>query len=154
MLSEISEPTVALLDDFRLFLNDYVIMNRLLKTEESPSGHLSLALRLACDDYNNTPPLIPKVLIPESFPNTNMLFHGGAIIVFKQVGLMHLRNQLSYNDGGISVQINEKEGQYRQWYQDYRAEYQRWIEQYKTSRNYEGFFGNLGSEYALGRYVW
>ena len=130
-------------------MNDLVDVNRLLQVEELTDEKLSLALKLALDQFNNTPPLISsKQLNCDTFPDTDLLFHGGAVNAMKMAGLMHLRNQLSYNDGGISVNINEKEGQYRQWYADYRAEWSTRVKDLKVALNYEGAFGSVSSEYA------
>lgn len=149
MISQITEPTSGFVDTFRMFMNDLLDVNRLLQTEELTNEKLALALRLAMDQFNNTPPLISQKWTEcELFPDTDLLFHGGAVNAFKMAGLMHLRNQLTYSDGGIQVNTNEKEGSYRQWYMDYRAEWKERIKDIKISLNYEGAFGHVSSEYA------
>lgn len=148
MYSSIETPAQETIDLLRMFLNDLEDVNRLLRVEELPDEKLSTAIKLAIDEFNTTPPLVYNVNIAEQFPSMAMLMHGASIYCLKMAGLMHLRNQLSYNDGGIQVAINEKEAQYRQWYSDYRNEWRMWVKEWKVSRNYEDSLGEVRSEYS------
>lgn len=150
MLEYIESPSQDALDMFRLSINDLVEVNRLLDTQQLDDSRLSLALKMAVDEYNSKPPIIgPRITRMEDFPSATMLFHGASVNAFKMSGLMQLRNMLPYNDGGVNVSINDFEDRYMRWMQDYRNEWKTWIIDFKSSKNYENAFGSSSSEYAL-----
>jgi hypothetical protein len=50
-----------------------------------------------------------------NFPRTGLLLQGALIFMLRARGLLHLRNQVSYSDGGFSVNLDDKSGMYAQW---------------------------------------
>lgn len=51
----------------------------------------------------------------EQFPKTALLLNGAVIQMCQSKGFLHLRNQISYNDAGFSVNLDDKSSAYAQW---------------------------------------
>ena len=51
----------------------------------------------------------------QRFPKTSLLLDGAMVMMLQGRGLLHLRNQVSYNDAGFSVNLDDKSGFYAQW---------------------------------------
>jgi hypothetical protein len=138
----------------RLFLNDTPELNRLIRTQESTDEKLDLALRLATDDYNITPPLLdtPQVW---NFPSLYLLIYGASIQVLRSAGLLQSRNELAYSSGGVSVRIFDKTQLYQSWIAQFVAEYERKKQNYKISVNINAALASgISSEYSVLNYFW
>lgn len=59
----------------------------------------------------------------QQFPKTALLLDGAMVMMLQARGLMHLRNQVSYNDAGLSVNLDDKSGYYAQWLGQLKASY-------------------------------
>ena len=70
----------------------------------------------------------------ERFPNTTLLLDAAMIYMFQAMGLLHLRNQISYNDAGFSVNLDDKSGHYAQWLNQKYSMYMADLKQFKRSR--------------------
>lgn len=58
----------------------------------------------------------PETSYPlETFPKTALLLEGSVLQMCEGKGFLHLRNQISYNDAGFSVNLDDKSGVYAQW---------------------------------------
>lgn len=68
-----------------------------------------------------------------SFPNRTLLVQGAFVQALKARALLHLRNQVSYNDAGLSVGIEDKYAQYMQIAQGEEQEYQRMLARLKAT---------------------
>lgn len=138
----------------RLFLNDTPELNRLIRTQESDDAHLDLAIRLAIDDYNVTPPPLGVYTI-ENFPSIWFLIYGAAINVLRSAGLLQSRNELAYSSGGVSVRIFDKTQNYQSWILQFAAEYERKKVNFKMSMNIaNAMAGGVPSEYSVLHYFW
>lgn len=138
----------------RLFLNDTPQLNRLVRQEESNDERLDLALLLAVDDYNVTPPLLGNLTVA-NFPSLWMLIYGATIQVLRSQGLLQSRNELAYSSGGVSVRIFDKTQNYQSWIAQFVAEYERKKQNYKIAQNISGALGGgVSSEYAVLNYFW
>lgn len=133
----------------RLFLNDTPELNRLIRRQESDDAKLDLALLLAIDDYNITAPPLGDVSIV-NFPSTWLLVYGATIQVLRSAGLLHSRNDLTYQSGGVSVRIFDKTPHYQSWINQFVQEYESKKRTFKIARNINsGFSGGISSEYRL-----
>jgi hypothetical protein len=138
----------------RLFLNDTPELNRLIRRQESTDAKLDLAMRLAIDDYNITPPFLGTSTIA-NFPSLFLLIYGSSIQVLRSAGLLHSRNELVYSSGGVSVRIFDKTALYQSWINQFVAEYERKKSNYKLAANINGALaGGVSSEYGLLNYFW
>ena len=118
----------------RLFLNDTVELNRLIRRSESSDEKLDLALQLAIDDYNITPPPLGNSDIV-NFPSLYLLLYGATIQVLRSAGLLHARNDVIYNSGGLTVRLWDKTQLYQSWIRDFVTEYERKKLTLKISQN-------------------
>ena len=138
----------------RLFLNDTPELNRLIRTQESNDEKLDLALALAVDDYNMTPPLLGAQQVA-NFPSLYLLIYGASIQVLRSAGLLQSRNELAYSSGGVSVRIFDKTQLYQSWIAQFMAEYERKKQNFKISLNIDAALaGGVSSEYSILNYFW
>lgn len=138
----------------RLFLNDTAELNRLIRVQESNDEKLDLALALAVDDYNMTPPLLGSQSVA-NFPSLYLLIYGAAIQVLRSAGLLQSRNELAYSSGGVSVRIFDKTQLYQSWIAQFVAEYERKKQNFKISLNIDAALGaGVSSEYSILNYFW
>lgn len=138
----------------RQYLRDYPELNRLIDGEETSDRMLAWSVIDALDDINNTPPLIGTFTI-ETFPYRHLLMRGTVLAVLESVGLLQTRNQISYSDGGISVNASDKAPMIMNWINMLRGQYEQKKQQYKIAVNIsEAFDGDavLSDYYFLGGY--
>lgn len=91
----------------RKFMNDFPHLNELRGVAECDEPDLRLYAVMALDDYNSSPPLITPVSF-ENHPSVQLLMLGTICYAFLSKGILQLRNNLQYNDGGIVVNIWDK----------------------------------------------
>jgi hypothetical protein len=138
----------------RLFLNDTPELNRLIRREESTDEKLDLAMDMATDDYNITPPLL-GVSTLANFPSLYLLIYGSTIQVLRSAGILQSRNELAYSSGGVSVRIFDKTQLYQSWINQFIAEYERKKNNFKISTNINNAMaGGVASEYSILNYFW
>ena len=132
----------------RLYLRDFPELNRLISGEESSDRMIAWAIIDALDDYNTTPPFIGAASI-SSFPSTSLLREGAVIRILESVGLLQVRNQMNYSDGGVSVSVSDKAPLLMGWIQMLRQSYEQKKVRIKSSMNVEMAFEGDGvhSEY-------
>jgi len=91
----------------RDFIKDHDTLNRLLKfVEENPDEYLDLYLNMALGFLNSVPPYLGE-LDMESFPIPSLLIHQASIECLISNGILSARNDLTYNNGGITVKISD-----------------------------------------------
>jgi len=138
----------------RKFLRDIDELNRLLDRKESSDNQLELALDMAMDDWNNTPP--PLYIVDYSnFPSPNLLLRGAVIQVLTSAGILYSRNKLDYNDGGIAVRVSDQAAEYIGWLNMIYVDYEKKKLALKMAINLAACWGNVYSEYSqinLGRW--
>lgn len=138
----------------RLFLNDTPELNRLIRRQESTDAKLDLAMRLAIDDYNITPPMLGTTTI-ENYPSLFLLIYGSSIQVLRSAGLLHSRNELVYSSGGVSVRIFDKTQLYQSWIAQFVAEYEQKKANFKIAQNVNSSLASgVQSEYSILSYFW
>jgi hypothetical protein len=69
-----------------------------------------------------------------NFPKTALLLDGAMMVMLESQGLLHLRNQISYNDAGFSVNLDDKAGHYAQWLAQKATVFLQDLKQFKRSR--------------------
>lgn len=109
--------------ELRNFIRDKPELNTLVENETDDSG-LAAAIEDAVDDYNNTLPLVREYTI-DNFPSKSLLKIGATIWVLKSAGMMMSRNHLTYSDGGISIEKDEKTQLYQSWLDRFEPEWER-----------------------------
>lgn len=129
----------------RAFLGDTPEDNKLIEDRELSDDKLRLALNLALDEYNNTPPFETRTFA--TFPSLSIIIHGGAIHALVMAGIVQTRNYLNFSDGGIQEVISDKGPAYQSWIQNLMGKYREEAMALKTSLNMERNFGCIPSPY-------
>ena len=70
----------------------------------------------------------------ERFPKTSLLLDGAMLYMLESKGLLHLRNQVSYNDASFSVNLDDKSGHYAQWLATKATVFFQELKEFKRSR--------------------
>lgn len=139
------------IDRLRRFVRDREELNRLLDFEkESEDKDLKIALESALDEINGFPPIIKHWSFDE-FPYPSLLLRGAAIWLLESAGIMKSRNRLQYQDGGTSVNVNDKAGEYQSWIQNFTQKYFQRLKQFKVQKNMDRAWGGFQSDYHRDR---
>lgn len=89
----------------REYLRDYEELNRLMEfKEESKDINLELCLEMALGEANALVPATDDYLF-ESHPMPNLIVLGAIPHVLISCTILRARNELTYNNGGITVKI-------------------------------------------------
>jgi hypothetical protein len=107
-------PMLGLIQRFRTRILDNDPLKNVLegKLEFTPA-QIEGFITEAFYDINEAEPQTFDTL--DQFPKTSLLLQGALIFMLRARGLLHLRNQISYNDAGFSVNLDDKAGYYAQW---------------------------------------
>ena len=92
----------ALVHRIRQFNRDYAELNRIVEGQESSDRDILLAVALAVDDINMTPPMIrfsPEEMIQNGW--APLLVIGATLNLLRSLILHYQRNDLPFNDGGL-----------------------------------------------------
>lgn len=133
----------------RVFLRDHAELNRLLKfEEENADDSLDLYVNMALGYLNNIPPRVGNFNI-ENFPIPSLVIHQAAIEALVSNGILQSRNEITYNNGGISVKISDK-SRYLPYLNELNRLVAREIDAFlkmKISINVDGAWGGVHSPY-------
>ena len=134
----------------RDFIKDKEPLNRLLKfIEENTDDELDLYINMALGFLNFIPPYLNGVSIT-NFPMPSLLIHQATIECLISNSIVQARNDLTYNNGGVTVKISDGDRYLRMLQQLYRmtdleiAAYK----QLKIQININGGWGGVYSPYA------
>ena len=135
-------------DRLRDFLDDTVAQNDLEGVEESTDWELYMALEDTWDELNYGFEPIDVVYNTINEVPWGILRLGAVIQVLISKGIGSARNTLTYNDaGGITVKDKDKFGRYTVWFNTLIADYRRKAQALKRSKNIDGAYGGVESEY-------
>ncbi len=129
-------------------------MNRLIDGVETSDRLIAWAVIDTLDDISNTPPMLGFFSV-DTFPYKHLLLRGTVIAILESVGLLQMRNQISYSDGGISVQASDKAPMIMQWISMLRTMYEQKKKDFKMAYNLQqGFDAQsiMSDYYFLGGY--
>ena len=90
----------------RLFLRDFEALNRITKGLDHNDRHIGWSVLDTLSDWSSTPPFVfDGSLATIVRQNWNHVFiRGVAISLLESLMFLHLRNFISYSQGGINVQ--------------------------------------------------
>jgi len=99
------------LDDYRTalrnFIKDHDVLNRLIEfKQENTDDELDLYINMALGFLNSIPPIITPFTIG-TFPIPALVIHQATIECLISNGIVMARNDLTFNNGGISVKISD-----------------------------------------------
>jgi hypothetical protein len=133
-MKKVQQDLADFVAEVRMYLRDYPELNRLIDGEETSDRMIAWAVIDALDLINNTPPFIGQYTCT-TFPMRSLLLRGTVISVLESVGLLQMRNQLNYSDGGISVSASDKAPMIMQWLQMLRASFDERLNRWKVASN-------------------
>lgn len=134
----------------RMYIRDKKETNRLLLgTYESDDMEIRLAITLAIDDWNNTPPPLGRVTLA-THPAKMLLFMYAVYHVVRGAIMWHAREHMQSNDGGTSADDHDKFATYTGWNEQQRADYEQKKGDFKVAQNINAALTNQGvsSEYS------
>ena len=122
---DLNDPLLDQLAEYaRRFLRDYPQLNRLTEGYDHSPRTLKWAIMDTLSDWSSTPPFIGQGLEMIIQRNLVSVFIRGVVITaMESLGMLHLRNHLSYSDGGVNVQI-ENPQLIQSWIGMMKAEYE------------------------------
>ena len=125
----------------RATLRDYPELNRLMIGKETSDREIAMAVMMALEDWNNTPPLLTAVGLTD-FPAKNLLIDGSIVRILLSVGLLQTRNHLTYTDGqGVQNGISDKGPAMQQWANLFASSYEQKKVQLKRAINLRDALG-------------
>lgn len=141
---------INLFDAFRTEINDANAELNILNGQEIENSNLRILkyFQRAIRDLNSGTP-ITKYQIKD-FPDEGLLIDGAVIFYLIANGILQMRNQLDYNDGGLAIGMFNKTGQYQSWAQFLLQTYQQnkmSFKQGELARSYNAGFLGIGSEF-------
>jgi len=106
VLPDLNDPMITQLAEYaRRFMRDYPQLNRLTKGYDHSPRFLKWAVLDTLSDWSATPPFIGQSLQLILERNLVSVFVRGVVIcALESLGILHMRNHLSYSDGGVNVQ--------------------------------------------------
>jgi hypothetical protein len=117
MLDQLAEYT-------RQFMRDYPELNRLTAGYDHSPRTIKWAIMDTLSDWAATPPFIGQSMDMILRRNLVSVFIRGVVIcLMTSLGILHLRNHLSYSDGGVNVQV-ENPQLIQAWIGMMKAEYE------------------------------
>ncbi len=94
-------------ENVRYFLRDYAALNRLTKGLDHSDRHIAWSILDTLSDWASTPPFVFDGTLEGIIRNrwNHVFIRGAAISLLESLMFLHLRNFISYSDGGINMQV-------------------------------------------------
>lgn len=137
-------------ESLRSFLKDFEPLNRLIEfKEESTDDLLDLYLNMAYGFLNSIPPYIGNFGW-DNFPIPNLLIHQAAIECLISNSIVQARNDITYNNGGVTVKIHDAQRYVTALQMLYRAADMEInsLKQIKVAINIQSGYGGVSSPYS------
>lgn len=131
-----------------MFIKDRPECNKLIEGTEFTPEEIKMALIMALEKFNTTPPLVLTYSL-EQFPIVSMLMLGATARLMDMAVIAKNRNRLPYSDAGLSVDDDGQAPQYQQVKQIMMQEFEEWMRNYKKAINVEQCYGGISSEYSI-----
>jgi hypothetical protein len=105
-VTDLNDPLMRhVIEQTRIFMRDYAALNRLTKGVDHSPRHILWAAQDCLSDWMSTPPFIGQNLAMIFDRGWSHIFiRGTAIALLESLMMLHMRNYLSYSDGGVNVQ--------------------------------------------------
>lgn len=146
------EHIISLFDDFRTEIYDYCADKNILDDKKivANAKNIHKYFKRAIRDLNTGVPITNYTIL--NFPDTGLLVEGAVVFFLISNGILQLRNQLNYNDAGLTISMFDKSGMYMSWVQLLYNMYIQGKTAFKrteTTRKYGAGFYGIGSEFGL-----
>lgn len=147
---DLNDPLIKRTAEYaRRFMRDFPELNRLTAGYDHSPRHLQWAVMDTLSDWSSTPPFLGQdlgAIIERGF--ISVFVRGVVITALESLGILHLRNHISYSDGGVNVQT-ENPQLIQSWLQMMKGEYENKKQRILIALNIEnalGFGGGVHSE--------
>lgn len=133
----------------RAFIKDHANKNRLLNfIEESSDSELDLYINMSLGFLNSIPPFIGSYSLA-NFPIPQLIIHQATIECLISNGILNSRNDLTYNNGGITVRLSDgdKYLKHLQWLTRIADQAISNLIKIKIALNIESGYGGVHSPY-------
>lgn len=139
-------------EDFKTEIYDYEASKNVLDGNKEVTDVKSMDryFKRALRDLNSGVPISNYKIL--NFPDKGLLVEGAVIFFLISNGLLQLRNQMDYNDAGLSIALFNKTGQYQNWAQMMYSMYSQNKAQFKQTeltRLPNAGFQGVASEFML-----
>lgn len=146
------EKMASLFDDFRTEIYDCCPEKNILDDKEhvADARHIHRYFKRAIRDLNTGTPITNYTII--NFPDPGLLVEGAVVFFLIANGLLQLRNQLNYNDAGLTISMFDKSAMYQSWVQMLYNMYLQGKQSFKqteVTRGYGSGFCGISSEFGL-----
>jgi len=134
----------------RNFIKDSSTLNRLLNfVEENDDDEIDMYINMALGFLNTIPPMLEAYTV-ETFPVPSLLIHQAVIECLISNSVVNARNDITYNNGGVTVKISDGDRYLKLLQILYRATDQEItsFSKMKISININGGWGGVSSPYA------
>ncbi len=156
-LNELEEAKRWFIEQVRIAMIDDEDLNELIGREEVGDEEIKHAINRTIDEYNTTPPPLNTVRTYKDFPSKDLLIVGTMANLLLHGSILHFRNELNYNAGGISVQTHDKGQAYLALANRLKQEFTQRTTDKKISENASTLLMNcpgVGSDYGLLNWYW
>lgn len=156
---DLNDPLMKqVVENVRYFMRDYTQLNRLTKGMDHNDRHIAWAVLDTLSDWASTPPFILPAGLGQIIGRgwQNVFIRGVAISLLESLMFLHMRNFISYSDGGVNVQT-ENPQMLQAALQMMKSEYEQKKQRALVSANIEGALGSgsgVHSEYAYVNSFW
>jgi hypothetical protein len=133
-------------EEVREHISDKVESNHLLDGVEFTNTRIELAMELAIGRFNM---IIPLGNVNQyTFPNKGVLMYGTLALLFEGQAALLARNHMSYQDGGITIPVEERMALYRELAVMYGQAFEQSSRAIKLEANMNDGWGSVSSDYA------
>ena len=136
----------TIVEDIRVFLRDNLHRNDLLERLEFTDIEIERAMQMAVDDFDLITPISDTKVT--AFPSRVLLILGTTAYLLWSESFAQVRNSLSYSDGGIQVNVDDKAALYQQFGLTLMAQFKEAATNLKIQINAESAFGGRASPYS------
>lgn len=140
-----ANPVLSVLEVLE-FIQDKVEKNRLLDGNEFEPTQVELAIEMAIDRFNMIIPIGAVNIF--TFPNKTLLLYGALANLFAGQAALLARNHFSYQDGGLSIPVEERMQLYASLAEMYENAFAVSAKALKLQANIEQGWGSCSSDYA------
>lgn len=133
-------------DFVRTFIRDSIEYNKLLDDIQFTDERIVQSRQLAISMFNVITPISSYDV--SNFPNQHLLLMGTLYHLFIGEAAAAARNELTYQDGGLTVTLEERYQYYMQLAGTYKDSFQSMSQQVKVQMNLEDGYGQVQSDYA------
>jgi hypothetical protein len=144
-ITDLNHPLMReIVENVRFFMRDYTKLNRLTKGKDHSDRHIMWAVLDTLSDWSSTPPFIGNDLAAIITNGWQSVFiRGVSISLLESLHFLHLRNFVSYSDGGVNLQI-ENPQLLQAAMQLLKNEYEQKKQRVLIAKNIEGALEGVG----------